>query len=222
MTRLFIGIVRRDLQVMFRRWGDAATPLAFFAIVGTLFPLALSPSPDVLRVIAPAVLWVAALLSTLLSLNALYRADIEDGTLEQFLIRSEPLTLVMLAKTLSHWLVTGAPLVALAPLLGIAYYLGGDAIATLCATLLVGTPTLSLLGSIGAALTAGLRQAAGLLALLVLPLMLPVLMLGARAVDVAAGGGNPAGPLYLMGALFFLGLSLAPLAAAAAIRITLD
>jgi heme exporter protein B len=128
----------------------------------------------------------------------------------------------MLAKTLSHWLVTGAPLVALAPVLGIAYYLPSDAIATLCATLLVGTPTLSLLGSIGAALTAGLRQAAGLLALLVLPLMLPVLMLGARATDVAAGGGDPAGLLYLLGALLFLGLSLAPLAAAAAIRITLD
>jgi heme exporter protein B len=222
MTRLFVSIVRRDLQVTFRRWGDAATPLAFFAIVATLFPLALSPAEEVLRMIGPAVLWVAALLSTLLSLNALYRADIEDGTLEQYLIRSEPLSFVMLAKTLSHWLVSGAPLIALAPVLGIAYYLSRDAIATLCVTLLVGTPTLSLLGSIGAALTAGLRQAAGLLALLVLPLMLPVLMLGARATDVAAGGGDPGGLLYLLSALFFLALSLAPLAAAAAIRITLD
>ena len=206
----------------FRRLGDLATPLAFFAIVGTLFPLALSPEEQILRTIGPAVLWVAALLSTLLSLNALCRTDIEDGTLEQFLIRSEPVAVVMLAKTLSHWLVTGAPLVALAPVLGIAYYLHGNAIATLCATLLVGTPTLSLLGSIGAALTAGLRQATGLLALLVLPLMLPVLMFGARATDVAAGGGDPTGLLYLLGALFFLGLSLAPIAAAAAIRITLD
>lgn len=222
MTTLFIAIVRRDLQVAFRRWGDVATPVVFFAIVSTLFPLALSPAQEQLRTIGPAVLWVAALLSTLLSLNALYRADIEDGTLEQLLMRPEPLTVVMLAKTLAHWLVTGVPLVALAPFLGIAYYLPGDAIATLCATLLAGTPTLSMLGSVGAALTAGLRQAAGLLALLVLPLMLPVLMLGARATDVAVSGGDPAGLLYLLGALFFLGLSLAPFAAAAAIRITLD
>lgn len=222
MLSLFIAVVRRDLQIAFRRWGDVASPLVFFAIVSALFPLALSPSQETLRVIGPAVLWVAALLSTLLSLNALYRTDIEDGTMEQFLIRPEPVAVVVLAKTLSHWLISGAPLVALAPLLGITYYLPGAAIATLCTTLLAGTPTLCLLGSIGAALTAGLRQAAGLLALLVLPLTLPVLMFGARATDVAANGGDPSGLLYLMGALLFLGLSLAPIAAAAAIRITVD
>jgi heme exporter protein B len=222
MLALFIAVVKRDLQIAFRRWGDVASPLMFFALVSLLFPLALSPAPETLRMIGPAVLWVAALLSTLLSLNALFRTDIEDGTLEQLLIRPEPLAVVMLAKTLSHWLITGAPLVLLAPVIGIAYYLPSDAIATLCATLLAGTPTLSLLGAVGAALTAGLRQAAGLLALLVLPLMLPVLMFGARATDVAAGGGNPDGLLFLLGALFFLALSLAPLAAAAAIRITLD
>jgi heme exporter protein B len=222
MLRLFTAIVRRDLQVAFRRWGDVASPLAFFAIVSALFPLALSPAQETLRVIGPAVLWVAALLSTLLSLNALYRTDIEDGSMEQMLIRPEPTVVVMLAKTTSHWLVSGAPLAALAPLLGITYYLPGDAIVTLCLTLLAGTPTLCLLGSIGAALTAGLRQAAGLLALLVLPLMLPILMFGARATDLAANGGDPVGLLYLMGALLFLGLSLAPIAAAAAIRITLD
>ncbi len=163
-----------------------------------------------------------SLLSTLLSLNSLYRGDIEDGTMEQLLLRPEPLAVVMLGKTLAHWLLTGAPLTALAPLLGITYYLPADAITTLCATLLVGTPTLSLLGSVGAALTAGLRQASGLLALLVLPLMLPVLMFGARATDVAANGGDPAGLLYLLGALLFLAASLTPIAAAAAIRITLD
>ncbi len=222
MTKLFIAIVWRDLGIAFRRPGDLATPLAFFIIVGTLFPLALSPDEETLRTIGPAVLWVAALLSTLLSLNALCRTDIEDGTLEQLLIRAEPVSVAMLAKTLAHWLTTGAPLVALAPVLGIAYYLNGDGIAALCASLLIGTPTLSLLGSIGASLTAGLRQATGLLALLVLPLMLPVLMLGARATDVGAGGGDPTGLFYLLGALLFLGLSLAPLAAAAAIRITLD
>lgn len=222
MHELFIAIVRRDLRVALRRWGDLATPVMFFAMVSTLFPLALSPAQEMLQRIGPAVLWVAALLSTLLSLNALYRTDIEDGTMEQLLLQPEPLAVVMLAKTAAHWLLTGAPLVALAPLLGITYYLPGDAIMTLCATLMIGTPTLNLLGSVGAALTAGLRQASGLLALLVLPLMLPVLMFGARATDIAASGADPAGLLYLLGALLFLALSLAPLAAAAAIRITLD
>ena len=222
MLRLFLALVRRDLHVAFRRWGDVASPLVFFAIVTALFPLALSPSSDALREIGPAVLWVAALLSTLLSLNSLYRADVEDGTMEQFLVRAEPVSVVMLAKTTSHWLIAGAPLVVLAPLMGITYYLPGAAIATLCLTLLAGTPTLCLLGSIGAALTASLRQAAGLLALLVLPLTLPVLMFGARATDIAASGGDPAGLLYLLVALLFLAVSLAPIAAAAAIRITLD
>jgi heme exporter protein B len=222
MLRLFIAVVRRDLHVAFRRWGDFASPLTFFAIVATLFPLALSPAPATLRTIGPAVLWVAALLSTLLSLNALYREDLEDGTMEQLLTRPEPLAVVMLAKTTGHWLATGLPLALLAPLLGITYYLPPEAITTLTVTLLIGSPTLSLLGSVGAALTAGLRQASGLLALLVLPLMLPVLMFGARATDVAASGDDPAGLLYLLGAFLFLALALAPLAAAAAIRVTLD
>ncbi len=222
MTRMFLAVLRRELHIAFRRRGDVASPLLFFVIVGSLFPLALSPAQDTLRLIGPAVLWVAALLSTLMSLNGLYRADVDDGTMEQLLIRPEPLAVAMLAKSLSHWLVTGAPLAALAPLVGIAYYLSGNAVVVLCATLLLGTPTLCLLGSIGAALTAGLRQASGLLALLVLPLMLPVLIFGARATDLAVGGEDPAGIFYLLGAMFFLSLSLAPIAAAAAIRITLD
>lgn len=222
MLRVFLAIMQRDLRVAFRRWGDLATPLMFFAIIGSLFPLALSPAQETLRLIGPAVLWVAALLSSLLSLNQLYRADVEDGTMEQLLLRPEPLALAMLAKTLAHWLVTGAPLAALAPFMGMTYYLPADSILTLCGTLLLGTPTLSLLGSVGAALTAGLRQASGLLALLVLPLMLPVIMFGARATDVAAEGGDTGGLLYLLAALLFLALSLAPLAAAAAIRVSLD
>lgn len=222
LPSLFVAVVRRDVRIAFRRWGDFASPWVFFAIVSVLFPLALSPTDQLLRTIGPAALWVAALLSSLLSLNALYRADIEDGTLEQLLIRSEPLAIIMLAKTFAHWLVSGAPLVVLAPLLGITYHLSADAIATLSATLLIGTPTLSLIGAIGASLTAGLRQAAGLLALLVLPLTLPILMFGARATEIAAGGGDPAGALYLLAALLFLALSLAPVAASAAIRVTLD
>lgn len=222
MLKLFLAVVQRDLRVAFRHWGDLGTPLMFFTLVSMLFPLALSPAQNTLQHIAPAVLWAAALLSALLSLNALYRSDVEDGTMEQLLIRAEPLPVAMLAKTLVHWSLTGIPLALLAPLMGIAYYLPSDAIITLCATLLLGTPTLSLLGSVGAALTAGLRQASGLLALLVLPLMLPVLMVGARATDVAASGGDPSGLLYLLAALLFLAVSLAPLAAAAAMRITLD
>lgn len=222
MGRVFIAVFWRDLRIACSRWGDVASPLVFFAIVGSLFPLALSPAPETLRVIGPAVLWVAALLSTLLSLNSLFRADVDDGTMEQLLLREEPLATVMLAKTLALWLTSAAPLVALAPLMGITYYLPGKALLTLCVTLLLGTPTLCLLGAVGAALTTGLRQASGLLALLVLPLMLPVMMFGARATDLSAGGDDVTGILYLMGAMALLAASLAPLAAAAAMRITID
>lgn len=222
MLSVFLAVFRRDVQVAFRRWGDLSTPLMFFAIVSSLFPLALSPAQETLQKIGPAVLWVAALLSSLLSLNALYRSDVEDGTMEQLLLRSEPLAVIMLAKTLAHWLVTGAPLALLAPVLGITYYLPGEAIMVLFSTLLLGTPTLSLLGSVGAALTAGLRQATGLLALLVLPLMLPVLMFGARATDMAVSGGDTTGLLYVLGSFLFAALALTPVAAAASIRITLD
>jgi len=217
-----LAIVRRDLRIAIRRWGDVASPLMFFAMVTALFPLALSPRMDVLRGIGPGVLWIAALLAGLLSLNALFRSDLEDGTMEQLVLGSEPLPLVMLAKTVAHWLISGFPLVLLAPLLALTYDLPGTAVATLCLTLLIGTPILSLLGAVGAALTAGLRQAGGLLALLVLPLTMPVLIFGARATDMAMHGLDPAGPTYLLGAMLLLAASLAPLAAAAAIRISLD
>lgn len=222
MGRVFLAVLWRDLRIAWSRWGDIASPLVFFILVGSLFPLALSPTPTTLRVIGPAVLWVAALLSTLLSLNHLYRADVDDGTMEQLLLLDEPLAVIVLAKSLAHWLTSAAPLVVLAPLMGITYYLPGKALLTLCATLLLGTPTLCLLGAVGAALTTGLRQASGLLALLVLPLMLPVMMFGARAVDLAADGSDVTGILYLLGAMVLLATSLAPIAAAAAMRITLD
>jgi heme exporter protein B len=216
------AVTIRDLRIAFRRWGDLTSPLMFFAMISALFPLALSPDMNMLRSIAPAVLWIAALLSSLLSLNALFRADLDDGTMEQLALSPQPLALLLLGKTCAHWLVSGLPLIVLAPLLAITYYLPGRAIVTLCLTLLVGTPVLSLLGAIGAALTAGLRQASGLLALLVMPLMLPVLMFGARATDLAAGGDDPTGLIYLMAAMLALAVSLAPLAAAAAMRVTLD
>ena len=216
------AVVRRDLQVAFRRWGDVFSPLMFFAIVTVLFPLALSPQRETLQGIGPGVLWIAALLATLLSLNALFRADLEDGSMEQLVIGPHPLPVIMLGKTLAHWLISGLPLLLLAPVLAVTYYLPGRGAVALGVTLLLGTPTLSLLGSIGAALTAGVRQSGGLLALLVLPLMLPVLMFGARATDLAAAGESIAGPLYLLGAFLLLALSLVPLAAAAAIRVSLD
>lgn len=222
MAGVFWAVCRRDLQVAFKRSGDIVSPLAFYVIVTSLFPLALSPEREVLRNLGPAVLWIAALLATLLSLNALFRADIEDGTMEQLVIGPHPLAPIMLGKTLAHWLLSGLPLVLLAPVLAVTYHLPLSGVRGLCVTLLLGTPTLSLLGSIGAALTAGVRQSGGLLALLVLPLMLPVLIFGARATDLAASGEAITGPIYLLGAFLALALSVVPLAAAAAIRISVD
>ena len=219
---LFRAVYLRDLLVVFRRPGDATTPAIFFVLVVTLFPLALSPKPEFLRAIAPGVLWIAALLSTLLSLNALFRADLEDGTLEQLLVLPLPLSWIVLAKTAAHWTSTSLPIVVMAPVLAITYHLPADAVVMLTVTLLLGTPTLSLLGSIGAALTAGLRQSGALLALLVAPLMLPVLMVGARATDFAVLGMDSTALLYLLGAMLLLALALVPVASALALRISVD
>jgi heme exporter protein B len=205
-----------------RRWTDASNAALFFILVVTLFPLALSPKAEVLRMIAPGVIWIAALLATLLSLHLLFRADLEDGSLEQLLTLPYPLGWMLLAKTLAHWVITGVPVVVMAPVLAITYHLPASAVGVLTFSLLLGTPTLSLLGSIGAALTAGLRGAGVLLAFIVAPLMLPILMLGARATDLALAGENVTGPLYLMGALLALAISLVPVVAAGAIRISAD
>lgn len=216
------ALLRRDLQLAYRRWGDVASPVMFFAIVTALFPLALSPKREVLQGLGPGVLWIGALLAMLLSLNALFRQDIEDGSMEQLAICPYGLPYLMLAKAAAHWLVSALPLIALAPVLAVTYHLPAEAVSALCVTLLLGTPTLSLLGSIGAALTAGVRQSGGLLALLVLPVCLPVLMFGARATALAGNGEDISGPLYLLGAFLALAVALAPLTAAAAIRISLD
>src|SRR5690606_36943939 len=187
------AVIERDLRVAFRRWSDLGNAVLFFVLVVALFPLASSPRAEFLLGIAPGVLWIAALLSSLLSLNLLFRADMEDGTMEQLLSMPVPLAWIMLGKIAAHWLVTGLPLVLMAPVLGITYHLPAAAMGTLVLSLLLGTPTLSLVGAIGAALTAGLRQAGVLLALMVTPLMLPVLMLGARATDLAVSGEDPTG-----------------------------
>lgn len=219
---LIFAVVLHELQLALKNWGDVLSPLMFFALVTLLFPLALSPKPQDLQLMASAVLWIAALLATLMSLGALFRSDINDGSMEQLLLSSHPLPVIMLGKTLAQWLLNGLPLVLLAPILAVTYYLPGQGVRALCLTLLIGTPTLSLLGSVGAALTCSLRQSGGLLAVLVVPLMLPVLMFGARATDLAVAGEPIAGPLYLLGALLLLTLTLVPFAAAAAIRISLD
>lgn len=219
---LFWSIFERDLRVGLRRWTDASNSALFFVLVVTLFPLALSPKADMLLTVAPGVLWIAALLATLLSLHLLFRADLEDGTLEQLLLMPYPLGWMVLAKIVAHWTITGIPVVIMAPVLAITYQLPAAALAVLTLSLLLGTPTLSLLGSIGAALTAGLRGAGTLLAFIVAPLMVPVLILGAKATDLALAGEDPTGPLYLLAALLLLTLSIAPIAAAGALRVSAD
>ena len=222
MGRALSAVVRRDLRIAFRRLPDLASPLMFFAIVITLFPLAISPEPTVLREIGPGVLWVAALLATLLALNTLFRSDFDDGSLEQLALSTHPLPLLVFGKILAHWLISGVPLVVLSPLLALSYDLSLETLQVLALALLIGTPTLSLLGAVGAALTAGVRQAGGLLALLVLPLMLPVLVFGARATTLAATGQDPVGPLYLLAALAVLAVTLGPFAIAAAVLVSLE
>lgn len=218
----FASLLRRDLTIAFRHRGELANPLLFFVMVLSLFPLAISPEADILRTLAPGAIWVAALLATLLSLDALFRSDFEDGTLEQMLVSAHPLSLLVLAKVTAHWLVTGLPLLVVAPLLGVLFRLQSDALLALCLTLLLGTPVLSLVGAIGIALTVGLRRGGVLLSLLVLPLYIPVLIFGAHAVDTAAAGLPYQGQLLFLGALLVLALTLAPLAAAASLRISLS
>jgi len=218
----FLLVLQHDLALAVRRWSDLVQPLIFFIIVCTLFPLAVGQDKELLRAVGPGAVWVAALLATLLSLNTLFREDFEDGTLEQLALSESPLSVVLLAKTAAHWLVAELPLVLLAPLLAIGFDLPVEGLQALLLTLLIGTPTLSLLGSVGAALTAGLRSASGLLAVLILPLTVPVLIFGARSVDLAVRGQNIDGPLLLLGGITVLALSLTPLATAAAVRVSLD
>jgi heme exporter protein B len=215
-------IVHRDLLLALRRRSDVATALLFFVIVASLFPLGVGAEPNLLREIAPGVIWVAALLSSMLSLGRLFAADYADGTLEQMLLGAAPLGVVVAAKAFAHWLVSGLPLVLLAPLLALQYDLGAGLYGLIVLSLLLGTPVLSLLGAIGAALTLGLRGGGVLLALLVLPLYVPVLILGAGSVEMAGAGLDPDGQLLLLGALLVLAAAFAPWAIAAAIRISIE
>jgi heme exporter protein B len=222
MIKAFRLVIARELTVAFRRWSDLVLPLVFFVIVCTLFPLAVGQNTSVLREIGPGAIWVAALLATLLSLNSLFREDFDDGSLEQLALSAEPLSLMLLGKTVAHWLVTELPLIIIAPVLALGFGMPAAGVKGLILTLLLGTPALSLIGAVGAALTAGLRGASGLLALLLLPLTVPVLIFGARAAALAGEGHPIAGPLYLLGGITMLALTLTPFATAAAVRVSLD
>jgi heme exporter protein B len=215
-------VVARDLRLAIRHWDQLAQPLIFFVIVTTLFPLAISPALDELRDIAPGVVWVAAILASLLALESLFRPDVEDGTMEQWVLAGQPLSLLLLAKVATHWLLTGLPLVLLAPFVGTALGMPQTVWPALMATLALGTGSLSVLGGVGAALTVSVRRGNVLLALLVLPLEMPVLIFGARAVDLAMQGESIGGPLNLLAAMLLLFVSLGPLAMAAAMRISVE
>lgn len=218
--RAFVALVRRDLLLALRRRGEIVNPLLFLLMVVTLFPLALGADTAVLAMVAPGVVWVAALLAALLSLDSMYRPDFDDGSLEQLLLSPHPLSLLVAAKVLAHWLVTGLPLTLLAPLLALLLNLPPEALAALVLTLLLGTPVLSLVGGIGVALIVGLPRGGMLLPLLMLPLYIPVLIFGAGAVDYAAAGLSWLAPVYFLAALLALAVTLAPPAMAAALRIS--
>ena len=215
-------IVWRDLMLAWRRRSDMLSTVFFFVIVVSLFPLGIGPETQLLQQIAPGVVWVAALLASMLSLGRLFSNDYHDGTLEQLLLTPQPLFLVVLGKTLAHWIVAEVPLVLIAPLVGLQFGLSSETLWVLLASLLLGTPVLSLIGSIGAALTLGLRGGGVLISILVLPLYIPALIFGAGAVDATIMGMSPAANLYLLGAFAIVSLLFSPWAAAAALRISLE
>ena len=215
-------IVVRDLTLAMRHRSDVLTTVFFFVIVVSLFPLGVGPEPELLRAMAAGVVWVAALLASMLSLSRMFADDFHDGTLEQLVLAPQPLSLLVLGKITAHWIISGLPLVLIAPLLGVQFGMEGDVLVMLVLSLLLGTPVLSLIGAIGAALTLGLRGGGVLVSLLVLPLYIPVLIFGAGAVETVSMGMGAEGHLALMGAIFILALLLAPLASAAALRISVE
>ena len=219
---MFRWVVWRDLLLAWRRRTDVLATLFFFIIVVSLFPLGIGPEANLLRTIAPGVVWVAALLASMLALGRTFGNDYQDGTLEQLMLTPQPLYLIVLAKVLAQWLVSEVPLVLVAPVLGLQFGLSQNTLAVMTVSLLLGTPVLSLIGSIGAALTLGLRAANVLVALLVLPLYIPVLIFGAGAIEASVSGTEPQAYLLLLGATLVLALTFAPWATAAALRISVE
>jgi heme exporter protein B len=220
MLETLLWIVRRDVTLAWRRRTDLFTTLIFFVIVIALFPLGIGPELDTLRLIAPGVMWVGALLASMLALEQLFSADHRDGSLEQLLLTPHPLGVIVLGKVIAHWLITGLPLVVLAPVLGLQYDMSAESLKIMVIALLLGTPTLSLLGAIGAALTLGLRTGGILVALLVLPLYIPVLIFGAGAVEATASGLGGQAHLSMLGAILLVALLATPIATSAALRIS--
>ena len=218
----FSAILRRDMLLAWRSRADLLISLAFFVIVGCLFPFGVGAEPNQLRAIGPGVLWVAALLSCLLSLHRLFAQDHQDGTLEQMLLSPDPTVLWILAKVLAHWLTTAVPLLLITPLMALLFDLEGGAIQVLTASLAIGTPILSLIGAVGAALTLGLRGGGALLALLILPLFVPVLIFGAGSVDAYLAGTGASAHMLLLGGGVLGSLALSPVACAAALRISTE
>ncbi|MDO8312559.1 MAG: heme exporter protein CcmB [Sideroxyarcus sp.] len=214
-------VIRRDLLLAMRRRADVLTTLIFFVMVVSLFPLGVGPEPDMLRKMASGVLWVAALLSSMLSLPRMFSADYVDGTLEQMMLAPQSLTMMVLGKIVAHWMLSGLPLVLIAPVLGLQFDMSAQALWILVVGLLLGTPVLSMIGAIGAALTLGLRGGGVLVSLLVLPLCIPVLIFGAGAVEAVNGGMGVASNLSLLGAFVLFALVFTPFVAAQALRISM-
>ena len=222
MTGALLSVARRDLLLARRRRVEALLPLGFFIIAAGLFPIGVGPEPQTLRVIAPGVVWVCALLAAMLSVTQMFASDHQDGSLEQMLLAPQSLITVVLGKVVAHWLSSGVPLVLMAPVIGVLFDMRAGSIGTLVVTLLLGTPILSLMGSVGAALTLGLRSGAALVFLLVLPLTIPALIFGTGAVGAVDSGLSAQAHLSLLGALLIATLLGAPLATAAALRISMD
>ncbi len=222
MTELFVAVLLRDLRLASRRRIDSLLPLVFFVVALSMFPLGVGPEPQMLREIAPGIVWVCALLASMLSVNALFATDLADGSLEQMLLAPQPVIAVAAAKCTVHWLVSGLPLIVASPLVGLLFGLSGQALAALVISLVLGTPILSLLGALGAALTLGLRSGGMLLILIVLPLASPALIFGAGAVGRVEAGLSAAGNFSLLGALLIATAIGAPWATAAALRISTE
>ncbi|MDD2661240.1 MAG: heme exporter protein CcmB [Methylococcales bacterium] len=222
LSHAFFAIIRRDLLLALRRRSEIANPLLFFILVITLFPLGIGAQPNLLQAIAPGIIWVSALLAAMLSLDSLFRSDFDDGSLEQILLSPHPASILVLAKIIAHWLVTGLPLLIIAPLLAIFLGMPAQSLGILLLTLLLGTPVLSLIGAIGVALTVGLRRGGMILSLLVLPLYVPVLIFASNAVEMAGSGLSANAQINILISILFMALVLAPWPTAAALKMSIN
>ncbi|MEW8029592.1 MAG: heme exporter protein CcmB [Candidatus Thiodiazotropha sp.] len=222
LSSAFSLLLKRDLVLAYRRRAELVNPMLFFVLVTAMFPLGIGNDPKLIEAVGPGVIWVAALLAALLSLDSMFRSDYDDGSLEQFMLSAHPVSILVLAKILAHWLVTGLPLFVVAPLLAVLLHIPGSAVPTLMLTLILGTPVLSLIGSVGVALTVGLRRGGVILSLLVLPLYVPVLIFATDAVKTAIVGIPTTAQLSILSAMLVGSLVLAPMATAASLRISLS